>query len=318
MTHSMSYRSYIFLPVLALALYSLFRRTAMVTVKTYPLNDGNRIPAIAWGSGTALYGQNATEPAKLALAAGMVHIDAAQVYNNEDSLGPALTTVPRESIFVTTKLGRLKPGETVKQSLQSSLERLQLSYVDLFLIHSPTHHNANGKEGLQKLWKEFEDVKAEGLTKSIGVSNFLVDDLQTILDTAKVKPAVNQIEYHAYIQEATRATIELDQKHGIITAAYGSLTPITKRKGGPVDVVLEAIKKRLAKDSGKTVTEGQVILKWLDAKQIVAVTTTSKESRVKEYLDSLTLPELTKEEVQEIDKAGSGQHHRGFWSNVMD
>lgn len=108
----------------------------------------------------------------------------------QDSLGKAISQFPRESLYVTTKLDTLSPGETVKESLLGSLKRLNLTYVDLWLIHRPDPFRGKLKE----IWKEFEAIYEEGLAKSIGVSNFGLADLKEIVEGATVVPQVNQVE----------------------------------------------------------------------------------------------------------------------------
>jgi len=151
------------------------------------------------GSGTALYGQDASAHVSQALEAGFRHLDAAQSYGNEKSVGAGLasylshTSQDRSSIFVTTKFGSKREGQTVKDVLKAELVDLRLDYVDLYLIHSP-----KGLEGkLGKLWAEFEELKREGLTKEIGISNFRVGDLEELLADIESRggeiPAVHQV-----------------------------------------------------------------------------------------------------------------------------
>jgi len=158
------------------------------------LNDGTHIPWLAFGTGTALYGRDATDFVKAAIDAGINHLDGAQMYKNEETLGEGikLSGKPRSELFITTKLlPTLPPGQTVESSLRDSLSKLGLDYVDLFLVHSP--HPVNQTPGkLRAVWAEVEGVKKLGLAKSIGVSNFRVEDLNDILQTATIVPAVNQ------------------------------------------------------------------------------------------------------------------------------
>ena len=162
---------------------------------TIPLNDGKQIPWLGFGTGTALYGKDAESAIKVAIANGIIHLDGAQLYGNEDSLGNGIAASgkSRAELFVTTKLGKLPEGKTVRDTLVESLKKLKLDYVDLFLIHMPIHHE--GK--LKAVWKEFEELKKEGLAKSIGVSNFRVKDFEELLDGATVVPAVNQVSRSA-------------------------------------------------------------------------------------------------------------------------
>jgi diketogulonate reductase-like aldo/keto reductase len=161
----------------------------MNPVSAVTLNDGIVVPTLAFGTGTALWHQDAAKQIKNAIEAGFTHIDTAQFYGNEASVhkGIALAGVDRASIFVTTKLWASR-GRTVKETLQDSLRKLKMDYVDLFLIHEPTAHS-----DLKETWKGMEEVKADGLARSIGVSNFQPEHLELILPEAKVIPSVNQV-----------------------------------------------------------------------------------------------------------------------------
>jgi diketogulonate reductase-like aldo/keto reductase len=276
---------------------------------TITLNDSNTVPWIAYGTGTALFAKDVANYVKTAIASGFIHLDGAQVYANEESLGAGIAASgkSRSELYVTTKLGKLAEGESVEASLKGSLQKLGLDYVDLFLIHWPTPHEGR----LQEVWKEMEKVKKDGLAKSIGVSNFKVNHLKQILDGATIKPAVNQIEYHPYLYKATEPIVDFCQEHNIVIASFGGLTPIVRTKG-PLDTILPTIRGRLEKTRGEPVTEGQVLLKWLQAKNILIVTTSTKEERIKEYLDTVNVPPLTPEEIQIIDDTGSKFHNRFF------
>ncbi|KAF8511110.1 Aldo/keto reductase [Hysterangium stoloniferum] len=285
------------------------------------LNNGNRIPWVGFGTGTALYQKNAEDAATLAIRTGFTHVDGAQIYKNEDSLGKAIAKFPRESLWVTTKLATLRPGETVRESLKESLRRLGVEYVDLWLIHTPTQHKGN----LKAVWRGFEEVHREGLAKNIGVSNFTIKDLEEIIDGASVVPQINQastiqrdtgIEFHPYLLKAAQPLLDFHKKHGIIAESYGGLAPITKRPDGPATPVVKTIRDAVEKRRGSPVTEAQVLFKWLEAKDIVIVTTSSNEARLKEYLDAANVPALTSEEVQAIDDAGSMVHYRRFMPHM--
>lgn len=117
------------------------------------------------------------------------------MYNNESSLGAGIVSsgVPRSSLFVTTKFSTLSPGQSVKSALQASLSKLKLDYVDLLLIHTPTGFKDEKPGRLKELWTECEQVKKEGLAKSVGVSNFRVQELEEIMSDGGLIPAVNQV-----------------------------------------------------------------------------------------------------------------------------
>ncbi|CAE6351560.1 unnamed protein product [Rhizoctonia solani] len=286
----------------------------MSPIPTLPLNDKRAIPAIAFGTGTALYGKDATAYVVQAIEGGFNHIDTAQVYKNEESVGEALrqafgeTTaarnekvdiekqklgrLARDDIWVTTKYGGDIDAE---EALDISLKKLGLSYVDLYLIHWPQF-----APDILKTWSELERAHAHGKAKSIGVSNFSIDQLKLILEHGKVPPSVNQIPFHPYNYHEQAELLEFANQHGIRIESYNGLTPITKLPGGPVDSVIERIAKRL----GPKVTPAQVLMSWIRSKGVVVVTTTSRKERIQEYLSTFGLPPLTKEDVDAIDEAG--------------
>ncbi|GJE90727.1 aldo/keto reductase [Phanerochaete sordida] len=274
-----------------------------MSIPSFPLNDGRSIPALAFGSGTALYNKDASKPVAAAIRAGFRHIDAAQVYANEQHVGAGIAAagVPRAELFVTTKLDRLPAGQTVRDTLLASNAKLGVEHVDLFLIHMPNAH-----PDLAATWREMEAVQREGLARTIGVSNFLPKHLEQVLAVATIKPAVNQIEYHPYVFKASAAQLEIHKQHGIVTESYGGLVPLTRGKGGPLDPVITKIA------SARSITEGQVLQLWLRKKGVVVVTTTTKQERLEEYLAVGTLPDLSDEEVEEIERVGSSHHHRAF------
>ncbi|KAL0570812.1 hypothetical protein V5O48_011148 [Marasmius crinis-equi] len=287
--------------------------------RTITLNDNIQIPWVGFGTGTALYGRNAKDSIVTAIRAGVRHLDGAQTYGNEDSLGEGIREagVPRSELFVTTKLLESIDfeKETPKTKLLDSLKKLGLEYVDLYLIHSP--HAARQKGKLQEWWKNMEEIKKEGLAKSIGVSNFGVDDLKEVLEVATIVPSVNQVEFHPYVWTKVKSIYDLTKEKGIVIESYGGLVPVTKAAGGPVDPVLEKIAERLSKEAGKTVTPGHVLTKWQIQKGVIVVTTSSKESRIKETLDIPTLPDLTSDEITQIEQEGSKLHKRIYMKHAF-
>ncbi|KAH9035481.1 Aldo/keto reductase [Lactarius pseudohatsudake] len=291
------------------------------------LNDNTTIPLLAFGTGTALFGKDAETMVTAAINAGFTHLDGAQIYRNEESLGAGIAAAgkPREQLFVTTKLNKPAEGKTVRETLVESLAKLQLGYVDLFLIHIPLHFPEPGR--LKEVWKEMEALKKEGLARSVGVSNFRTPQLREILDGAEFSPSVNQcwvdemvanydhlrqVEFHPYVYKELLPTLELQKQYGIVTESYGGLSPIFRFKGGPLDPILESIAKRLSAETGKPFSEAQVLYLWQREKGAVIVTTTSKESRLPEYLGTFDAPKLTDGDIASIDEAGAKEHHRHF------
>lgn len=226
------------------------------------------------------------------------------VYGNEEELGIAIkeSGIPREKIYLTTKISGTKVQDT-KTAFELSLKKLQVEYVDQYLIHAP--YFADGSEdALQKKWADMEEIHASGKAKSIGVSNFLQKDLEAILKTAKIVPAINQIEYHPYLQHGN--LVEWMKGKGIAASAYAPLTAAIKATPGPLDETYKELAKKY------DVTVGEIALRWVIDQDIVVLTTSASEDRLKSYLKATTF-KLTSEEVATISKIGLEKHYRGFW-----
>jgi diketogulonate reductase-like aldo/keto reductase len=181
-----------------------YRSLVMSTKFTTLLNDGSSLPRLAFGTGSALFAKDATEHVRMAIENGFTHLDGAQSYDNEQSLGAGIRASgkPRSDLYILTKLKTPDPGQTVKGLLKESLAKLGLDHVDMFLIHSPFWCRDRGN--LKQVWKDMEEVQKEGLTKSIGVSNFNEDDLKVVLDGATVVPAVNQVSSQSVMSTVLR------------------------------------------------------------------------------------------------------------------
>ncbi|KAJ7080077.1 NADP-dependent oxidoreductase domain-containing protein [Mycena crocata] len=259
---------------------------------TVTLNDGKKIPAIAFGTGSIYKRTDVTRIVQQALDAGFSHIDTAAFYETEANVGTVIheSGLARSDLYITTKYG---PGE-VQEAIRKSLSNLGLKYVDLYLIHQPAI-----LPDIEGTWKEFENIKKDGLAKSIGVSNFTLEQLQKLVKSALVWPAVNQIEFHPYNYAKQKALVEWSAQNGIVTEAYSSLSSITKFPGGPVDAPVAAAAARLG------ISSTQVLLSWVRAKGVVIVTTTSSKERLEEYLAVADLPPLSEAEIAAIEEAGA-------------
>ncbi|THU87153.1 Aldo/keto reductase [Dendrothele bispora CBS 962.96] len=259
------------------------------------LNSGYEMPTIAFGTWKMGNGEGPISQVDQAINVGFSHVDTAQSYQNEAEAGQAIhdSGLKRDEIFITTKYSGLN-GLDIKTSINNSLKNLGVSYVDLYLIHHPRL----AVPDIPTAWKQMEEIKKDGLVKSIGVSNFGVKDLTTLLATAEIKPAANQILLHPYVYATQAPIIEYAQAHDIVIEGYSSLIPITQRPGGPVDAPVNKLAKKY------DATPDQILMAWVKHKGAVVVTTSSKKDRLEGYLNAGNLS-LTDEEVASIDLAGS-------------
>ncbi|KAH6642538.1 NADP-dependent oxidoreductase domain-containing protein [Boeremia exigua] len=287
-----------------------------LTIPNLKLNDGVPIPMLGYGTGTAWYktgeeskiDQSIIDAVKLAIKLGYTHLDGAEMYKTESELGTGIkeSGAEREKLFVTGKVDNDNIHD-IEGALRTSLKKLQLDHVDLYLIHQPWF--AKTDEDIQRAWAQMEAVQAKGLARSIGVSNYTPAHLNALLKTAKVVPACNQIEFHPYLQRTE--LLALHKQHGIATTAYGPLTAATKAAPGPLDDYFAALSKKYA------VSAGEISLRWCIDQDIVPITTSSKEQRLSDYLRVATF-KLTPKEIQEINQIGQQKHFRGFWQKKFE
>ncbi|TIB64435.1 hypothetical protein E3P78_01211 [Wallemia ichthyophaga] len=271
---------------------------------TISLNDGTTAPSPAFGTGTALKGRDAKEQVLQALQNGQRHLDCAQFYGNEGSVGEAIAAsgLPRSSLYITTKYAT---GD-ISTSLRTSLQLLQVDYVDLYLLHSVKFAEVHG---LSRSWEVMESLQRDGLTRSIGVSNYRVGDLEILGHTAHTMPAVNQVEFHPFVYNQATKLQQYCHDHGIALASYAGLAPLTKTRHGDFDAVV----KRLA--SKYAITEHAVLYNWLRKHGVLVVTTSSKKERLEEM--HWLAREISHEDSAELDRVGSQYHHR-YYMSFMD
>lgn len=195
--------------------------------ETYTLSTGATIPKIGFGTWQIPNGDEAYNSTMFALKSGYRHIDTARVYGNEESVGKAIreSGIAREDIFLTTKLpAEEKTYEGALEKFETSIATLGVDYVDLYLIHAPwpwSDRDGDYTEGNIQVWKAMEEIYKSGRAKAIGVSNFNVADLQSILDNGTVIPAANQIRF--FIGSTQDEVTDFCQKNGILVEAYSPL-----------------------------------------------------------------------------------------------
>ncbi|MFZ3599733.1 aldo/keto reductase [Streptomyces sp. BH104] len=236
------------------------------------LNNGVEMPQLGFGV-WQVPDDEAEQAVATALEAGYRSIDTAAAYENETGTGKAIAAsgLPREELFVTTKLWNADQGhDSTLRAFDASLEKLGLDYVDLYLIHWPLPSKGLAAE----TYKAFEKIQAEGRAKSIGVSNFLPDQLDKLIAETSVIPAVNQIELHPHLQQ--RAAREKHAELGITTEAW---SPLGQGKGLLEVPAIVAI----AQKHGRT--PAQVVLRWHVQLGNVVIPKSVTPSRIKENID---------------------------------
>ena len=220
----------------------------MSIVPTITLNDGVEIPQLGLGT-YQIPPEDTVEATLRALEIGYRHIDTAQMYGNEASVGEAVrrSGVDREDVFVTSKLDNDAHGHgEALAAFDRTMERLDLGYVDLFLIHWPMATSTD----MVGTWRAFEELRDSGRVRSIGVSNFEIEHLQQLFDETDTVPAVNQIEIHPYFAQNELRTF--GDEHGIVTEAW---SPIARG-----DVLDDPVVTAIADEVGRT--PAQVVLRW--------------------------------------------------------
>lgn len=296
----------------------------------FTLSNGNKIPGVGViGTGTAWYKQEETEATfskalveqvKFALTLpGIVHIDAAECYRTYPELGQALkeSKKPRKEIFLTDKYSpQLKISENPIKGLNIALNKLGVDYVDLYLLHSPLITEKDHGFTLEDAWRQMEEIYRSGKAKNIGVSNFRIEDLERILKAGKIKPQVNQIEFNAFLQNQTPGIVNFCQEHDILVEAYSPLAPLQRKPENSASQPFYQYIAELSTKYGKT--EAQILLRWVNDRQILPITTSSKPQRIEEA-QNLFAFDLTKDEVEKITRLGL--HHeplRLYWNEQYD
>ena len=243
--------------------------------------NGIEIPEV--GLGTWLIpDRKASEVVKNAIDIGYRHIDTAQAYHNEEGVGKGVKAsgIKREDIFVTTKIeGEIKNYKDAKVSIDESLRKLDMDYVDLILIHCPVpwreyNHRKKDyfKENLE-VWKALEEAYEDGKAKSIGISNFTIADTENIIKNSKIKPMVNQV--YCYPSYEPYELIEYCKKNDIVFEAYSPLNHGKAKHEKKINYIAEKNGKSFA----------QVCLKYLLQKDLVVLPKASSVEHLKENFD---------------------------------
>jgi diketogulonate reductase-like aldo/keto reductase len=262
------------------------------------LADGNRIPRLGLGVWQVDNGRECIDAVRWALELGYRHIDTAQAYGNEESVGRALkdSGIPRDEVFITTKFNPNR-RDPVKE-VEASLRKLGVEYVDLYIVHWP-------QSGPTWAWPGMQSAANRGYARSIGVSNFSVDDLEQVLENADSPPAVNQIQFSPF--EYRRAVLAFAEGHDIAVEAYSPL-------GTGRHLNSESVQE-IAERAGHT--PAQVLIRWAIQHGLVVLPKSTHRERIEENAEVYDF-ELTASEMDALDaldqtNGSSHARERRWW-----
>lgn len=264
-------------------------------VPSIQLNNGVLMPQFGLGVWQAKDGLEVESAVLAAIAAGYRLIDTAAVYGNEIGVGNAIRAsgVPREELFITTKLWNADQGyDSTLKAFELSLDKLQLDYVDLYLIHWPVP----ALDLYTETWQAFEELYKQGRIKAIGVSNFQPSHLDKLLSMATVKPAVNQVELHPHFPQVELR--DYAKQHGI---AIESWSPI----GGKGSSLLE---EQLLVDLGQMYgkSPAQIVIRWHLQNGLIVIPKSVHQNRIEENINVFDF-ELSKEDMVSIEALNIGK-----------
>lgn len=251
----------------------------------FTLHNGVKMPYLGLGTYKADNEDEVVNSVKTALELGYRHIDTASVYQNEEGVGKGIKTsgIPRADVFVVSKVWNSDQGyDSTLKAFQNSLDRLQLDYLDLYLVHWPV------KGKYKETWRALEYLYAQKKVRSIGVSNFLQHHLEDVMADAEIVPMVNQMEFHPYLVQ--QELIDFCNKN---TIQYEAWSPFMVGKVFKLDFC-----KGLAQKYGKSIA--QIILRWNLQKGVIPIPKSVHKDRIADNADIFDF-KLSKEDVAYLD-----------------
>ncbi|PTI68462.1 aldo/keto reductase [Staphylococcus succinus] len=254
--------------------------------------NGNEMPIVGLGTFRVENSEQCKAAVKHAIESGYRHIDTAMIYDNEEKVGEgiaealATTGLDRSDLFITSKLWLADYGRTnVATAYETSLKKLGLDYLDLYLMHWPGTDEAL----MIDTWQGMEDLYKEDKVKNIGVSNFNVEHFEALLAQVSIKPVINQVEFHPYLlQEPLRRYLEVQNIHA------ESWSPLMNAQ-----ILDDETVKAVASETGKS--PAQVIIRWNIEHGVVVIPKSVTPSRIEENLDVFNFS-LTTEQVEQLDR----------------
>ncbi|CAO3699482.1 hypothetical protein G6F70_000056 [Rhizopus microsporus] len=300
----------------------------MVYQKTFTLNNGNKIPAVGLGTWQASEENDSVYKAiKTAIAAGYRHFDTAMAYGNEKEVGRGIRDglkengLERKDIFVTTKLAPVQARPSiVPKAFEESLAKLDIEYIDLYMLHWPVALNPEPgvmiplrpdgsrdideqlKGRFEDTWAAMEKLLETGKVKNLGVANFSIPNLERLLKTAKVIPAVNQVELHPYLPQ--HKLLDYCKSKGIHVSAYSPL-------GSSQSTLLQdPVLNKIAQNRNKSVA--QILLSWGVTRSSVLPKSVNPE-RIQSNIDLIELNDEEIQQINEISKTTTKRFIRPAW-----
>lgn len=308
----------------------------MNPIATFKLENGQEIPALAFGSGSKhrikkwqdemdadTLDSGLVDVLVNAIDAGFTHLDTAEVYTTQGELSRAiqLSGKSRSELFISDKADSGWPevnkpciSEGPKDACLKGLEKFGMEYYDQFLLHSPFFREDLISITLEEAWTQMEELYLDGKVKIIGVCNFTIEDFEKIMKIAKIKPMINQIEYHLYLQDQSDDIVNYCRSNGILIEAFAPLTPILESKIGKSEHPVKELVNQLAEKY--QVQPSSICLRWIYQNGALPITTTSNKDRMVKAFEVFHF-ELTDEEMDALTKKGQELKVRTIFNGMF-
>jgi diketogulonate reductase-like aldo/keto reductase len=266
-----------------------YAKLKYMSIPNIKISDNVEIPQLSLGTWLVKEVSECKNAIKTALEVGYRHFDTAQIYENEQFVGEALSesSIPRDELFITTKIWNENMfWDDIEPSLDKSLEKLRTTYIDLLLLHFPV------TELRRPAWHRMQDIYKSGKVKAIGVSNYTIQHLEELLNECEIKPAVNQVELHVYLQQPK--LVKYCQDNGIVLEAYSPLAHGYDMKNQTLGAIAKKYNKSIA----------QIMIRWCIDNGFVAIPKSTHPNYIKENFEvfDFKLDEQDLRQIETLDK----------------